>query len=180
MMNEADKCACQIRQAHRADAELLPAIELSAVKTFAADPSLHFIQDMPVMSAEQHLDFMQKGHVLVAECGAVLAGFLVAEPVPEENCLHIWELSVHQSFQRRGIGRALLDAAADFAWGKNLRSLSLTTFSDVPWNRPFYETCGFEVLPYDQYNARFTGLAELEQSLGLPRERRVTMLKLLG
>ncbi|MDR0252915.1 MAG: GNAT family N-acetyltransferase [Brucellaceae bacterium] len=172
-----DKSACLIRQAQITDAKLLPEIERSAVKTFAADQSLHFILDMPVMSAEQHLDFMQKGHVLVAECDGVPGGFLVAEAMPDEDCLHVWELSVHQDFQRRGLGRKLLDAAAELAKEQGCASLSLTTFGDIPWNRPFYESCGYQVLPVSQYNARFRSIAELEESIGLPIERRVAMVK---
>lgn len=176
-MTSKNKPACIIRQAKPEDATALPKIELSAVQSFLAEPELHFILDMPVMSADQHLQFMQSGHVLVAECSAVLAGFLVAEPVPQENTLHIWELSVHQSFQRRGVGRALLDAAASLAQVNGYQALSLTTFGDVVWNRPFYEQCGFAVLPVESYNPRFTALADLEQSLGLPRERRVAMVR---
>lgn len=179
MIAEADKCACLIRQAQITDADLLPEIERSAVQTFAADPSLHFILDMPVMSAEQHRDFMQKGHVLVAECGNVLGGFLVAEAIPDENRLHVWELSVHQDFQRRGLGRKLLDAAANIARVQGYASLSLTTFGDVPWNRPFYESCDYQVLPVSQYNTRLRSIAELEESIGLPIERRVAMIKAL-
>ncbi len=177
MSAKHDKSACLIRQALPSDAAVLPEIERSAVKTFAADPSLHFILDMPVMSAEQHLDFMQKGHVLVAECDTVLGGFLVAEAMPDEKRLHVWELSVHQDFQRRGFGRKLLDAAADIAKAQGCSSLSLTTFGDVPWNRPFYESCGYQVLPVSEYNARFRSIAELEESIGLPVERRVAMIK---
>lgn len=179
MMAESEKSACLIRQAQIADADFLPEIERSAVQTFAADPSLHFILDMPVMFAEQHRDFMQKGHVLVAECDGVLGGFLVAEAMPDENRLHVWELSVHQNFQRRGLGRRLLDAAADIAKAQGCTSLSLTTFGDVPWNRPFYESCGYQVLPVSEYNARFRSIAELEESIGLPIERRVAMIRTL-
>lgn len=175
-MTTKAKPTCVIRQAKAEDAASLPEIELSAVKAFLVEPDLHFIVDMPVMSAEQHLQFMQNGHVLVAECDNVRAGFLVAEPVPEENCLHIWELSVHQSYQRRGVGSALLEAVARVAKVNGFQALSLTTFDDVTWNRPFYERCGFTVVPVSSYNARFKALADLEQSLGLTRARRVAMI----
>ncbi len=179
MTEQYEMSACRIRQAQIADAPLLPAIEISAVQNFQADPSLHFLLSMPVMSAEQHLEFMQTGFVLIAECDGKPAGFLVAEAMPDEACLHVWELSVHQDFQRRGLGRQLLDAAARIAGEQGCSSLSLTTFDDVPWNRPFYESCGYKVLPAQQHNARFRSILELEQSLGLPVERRVAMVKAL-
>lgn len=180
MIADHDKSACRIRQAQITDADLLPEIERSAAKTFAADPSLHFILDMPVMSAGQHLDFMQKGHVLVAQCKDALGGFLVAETVPEECCLHIWELSVHQDYQRRGLGRRLLEAAALTAADQGCSSLSLTTFDDIAWNRPFYERCGYQVLPLQLYNARLRAVAETEKSIGLPMSRRVAMVRPLN
>jgi len=33
----------------------------------------------------------------------------------------------------------------DWARGEGLASLSLTTFANVPWNGPFYRSCGFEM-----------------------------------
>lgn len=180
MTRDIQHCACLIRRAQEQDASYLPDIERSAAQTFAADPSLHFLLDMPVMSADDHLSYMKKGYVLVAECDGRLAGFLVAEMIADEHCLHVWELSVHQNFQRRGIGRRLLDAAVALAAEQGCSTLSLTTFDDIAWNRPFYEGCGYKVLPVANYNARFRAIAETEQALGLPLGRRVAMVRPLN
>lgn len=45
--------------------------------------------------------------------------------------------------QGRGVGRALLAHAADWARARGLTALSLTTFRHVPWNAPFYASFGF-------------------------------------
>jgi len=57
--------------------------------------------------------------------------------------LHIDEVDVLRSHQGRGIGRALLAHAADWARACGLEALSLTTFRNVPWNAPFYASFGF-------------------------------------
>ena len=49
---------------------------------------------------------------------------------------HIDQVSVHPSHARRGLGRTLIEAAADWAAGEGLESLTLTTFAEVPWNAP--------------------------------------------
>ena len=53
-------------------------------------------------------------------------------------------LMVAAEYRRRGIGRALLDRAVDWARGAGVRKLELHVF---PWNEPaiaLYESYGFE------------------------------------
>ena len=74
------------------------------------------------------------------EDGAPVA-FLAARV--EGYRLHVDELDVRRDRQGRGIGRQLLEHAADWARTRALRRMSLTTFRSIPWNAPFYATCGF-------------------------------------
>lgn len=64
--------------------------------------------------------------------------------------MHGWlwlkEMSVHPAFGRRGIGRALLTWVTDAAAATAIPTW-LTTLTDVPFNRPFYETHGFQAPP---------------------------------
>lgn len=64
------------------------------------------------------------------------AGYLICEPV--DGALHIEQVSVHPDAARRGMGRALLAYAADRAHEEGLTGLTLTTFTEVPWNAPYY------------------------------------------
>ncbi|NED91818.1 GNAT family N-acetyltransferase, partial [Streptomyces sp. SID11233] len=61
--------------------------------------------------------------------------------------LHIEQVSVHPSHARRRLGRALIDHAAHQARTEGARALTLTTFTEVPWNAPYYARLGFEEFP---------------------------------
>lgn len=43
----------------------------------------------------------------------------------------------------RGLGRALIQHAADWARANGRTRLSLTTFAHIPWNAPYYARVGF-------------------------------------
>jgi GNAT superfamily N-acetyltransferase len=57
------------------------------------------------------------------------------------------QLSVRTHFMRIGLGTALLDATEHMARASGGRRLWLTTYRHLPWNRPFYERAGFEIVP---------------------------------
>jgi GNAT superfamily N-acetyltransferase len=102
--------------------------------------------------------------------GFVFAGRL-------DHALHVYELSVATAHGGRGVGRRLMDAITDEARRLGIASLTLATFRDVPWNRPFYERLGFaEVLPAD-WTPAFHLLHAAERLSGLPIERRLFMRK---
>ena len=65
---------------------------------------------------------------------------------------HLAQLSVQPDHGRRGLGRALLRAACEWALGHGYDELTLTTYRDVPWNGPFYASEGFvEIGPADDW-----------------------------
>src|SRR5688572_17140861 len=49
------------------------------------------------------------------------------------------QLSVRQTAMRRGVGRALLSQAAEWARATGGSELWLTTYGHLPFNRPYYE-----------------------------------------
>ena len=101
------------------------------------------------------------------------ASFLMA--VLLDGCLHVEQLSTDPASARRGLGRALLDHAADRARADGLPALTLTTFSDVPWNGPYYARCGFRVLRDDEITPGLREVRAHEAALGLDRWPRVCM-----
>jgi len=101
------------------------------------------------------------------------ASFLMLVPV--DGCLHVEQLSTAPAAARRGLGRALLDHAADLARAAGVPALTLTTFADVPWNGPYYERCGFRVLPDDDLTPGLREIRAHEIAFGLDRWPRVTM-----
>lgn len=80
--------------------------------------------------------------VLVA--GSPPVGFARVDEVGSQA--HLEQLSVHPDSAGRGIGRSLVHSAIDAARGRGYAWMTLCTFADVPFNAPFYASCGFEEL----------------------------------
>ncbi len=100
-------------------------------------------------------------------------GFALASVV-EANA-HLDELDVLPEHGRRGLGAALVDTAC--AWGREngFRAITLSTFSHVPWNAPFYTRHGFRILAPDELSETLQSLLREEAARGLPAEQRVIM-----
>lgn len=124
------------------DVGMLPAIERAAGQRFRDDRALAWLADGETMSTERHLGYVDTGLSWTAFADGQPVGFILAEVHP--SSLFIVELSVHLDWQGNGIGRQLIARAAEHARMRGLRSLTLTTFRDVPWNAPFYARLGFE------------------------------------
>jgi len=166
-----------LRLARKEDAEHLPAIERAAAQLFAGDPDLN---ERDLDSSREVEDFrrlIDKGHCLVALVENRLAGFLVTEPFRRE--LHVWEMDVHPDFQQRGIGSGLMRACLIDARNSSFRAVTLTTFSDLPWNGPFYARLGFEEVVALDAHPRLAGELANEVDGGLPAERRCAMIAFL-
>lgn len=119
------------------------------------------------------------GFLLVARESADgrIVGFVhVLEPA---GIAHLEQLSVLPAHGRRGHGRALVAAALREAAARGHREVTLRTYADVPFNAPFYRTCGFEVSDPDSVFHR--RLVEVEKQQGLLRfGQRVQMTADLG
>ena len=77
---------------------------------------------------------------------------------------HIWQLSVHPGHARQGLGRALMEAACDWARAERFEAITLTTYRDVPWNGPFYESLGF--VNVDPSTPELRAVREHERAIG--------------
>jgi len=155
-----------VRRAVVADAPRLPAVERSAARAFLNVPGLEWLADSPVQPVQRIGELIEGGNAWVAASGrGDILGFLVAER--RGDGLHIWEVSVMPAQQGQGIGRQLIAAAVCAAREQRLARVTLTTFSDVPWNRPFYERLGFVCQPERESAAWLSGIAEQERAQGL-------------
>jgi GNAT superfamily N-acetyltransferase len=167
-----------IRPTTVADTSLLPEIERSGASTFLTLPDLAWIATDRVLDEAQHQGFIAAGlHWVAVDDGDRPIGFLAAERFGPE--LHIWELSVRAQWQGRGIGRRLIAAACAAAKAAGLAAATLTTFRDVPWNAPFYTKVGFAILEGDEIDERLAKVLAYERELGLPRERRCAMRRVV-
>ncbi|NAZ78390.1 GNAT family N-acetyltransferase, partial [Kineococcus sp. T13] len=97
-----------------------------------------------------------------------------------DGAAHVEQVSVDPAWGRRGLGRALLEAAAGRAARRGLAALTLTTFADVPWNAPYYARLGFAVLPDDRLGPGLRAVVERERAHGLHAWPRVVMRRDLG
>jgi GNAT superfamily N-acetyltransferase len=133
-----------VRKAHASDLPALSAIEASGAETFElyGQP---LIDGSPATPTEHWVGSLRAGLLWIADDphdGPV--GFLAAER--RDGGLYVAEVDVLMTYQRRGIGRRLVQAAIDCARAECLANLTLTTFGDIPWNAPFYRSLGFVAL----------------------------------
>lgn len=166
-----------LRATTLADTAALPAIERSASQRFLQIPELAWIADDQIISVAQHQAFAAAGLSWLAQADEHPVGFLVAETL--DSSLFIAELSLHQEWQGKGIGRRLLDYVAEQARAKGYTSLTLTTFRDVPWNAPLYARLGFELLADETLPAKLRQKKEEEAAHGLAYESRCAMRLML-
>ena len=82
---------------------------------------------------------------------------------------HLEQLSVRTAAMRQGLGRRLVRHAIEWAAAEDLW---LTTYAHVPWNRPYYQGLGFEVVaPDDCADGLRAILAEQRRWLPAPEQR---------
>ena len=80
-------------------------------------------------------------------------GYVIVDEV--DGAAHIEQISVRPEHQGTGVGRGLVDQVRAWAAENRRPAITLTTFSDVPWNRPLYEHLGFTVLAADEIGPEF-------------------------
>lgn len=132
------------------------------------------IADDEPLSAQQLTAYVDTGlaWATVGEEDEPVA-YLVAERV--DGDLYLEQVSVHPAYAHRGLGRALIDHAAAHAAPHGLSALTLATFTDVPWNAPYYLRCGFVRLPDDELGPGLRAVREREAEHGLDRWSRTCM-----
>jgi ribosomal protein S18 acetylase RimI-like enzyme len=87
--------------------------------------------------------------VLVAVVDGEVAGYVrLSRPYPISSSAHVLRISgiaVDPAFQRRGVGRALMDAAAAEARARDARRLTLRVLAPNTAARTLYERSGYVV-----------------------------------
>lgn len=88
---------------------------------------------------------------------------------------HLEQLSVDPAHGRRGLGAALVGAVVAWARAAGAADLTLSTFRDVAWNRPYYEALGFRVVDPADRSPVLQDVVAHEARLGLDTTVRVVM-----
>jgi GNAT superfamily N-acetyltransferase len=162
-----------IRAARREDAETLGDIERRAGARFR-DVGLGHIADAEPFSAAELTEYVEQGRAWAADDErGQLCGYVIADVVDGNG--HVEQVSVDPEHQGTGIGRALVARVGEWASTIGATALTLTTFTDVPWNRPLYEHVGFVVLKETEIGPELRAVRAHEAELGLDPEIRVCM-----
>lgn len=91
------------------------------------------------------------------------------------SSLHIAEVSVLPAHGRQGVGGSLVREVIRAGTRLAADALTLSTFSDVPWNAPFYEKLGFRRLGERDLTPELAAIRCREAEAGLPVDWRVMM-----
>jgi GNAT superfamily N-acetyltransferase len=155
------------------EAELVRDIEKAAGVRFA-DVGMPEISAHDPMPAAELVEYADAGRAWVAtDDDDVPVGYVVVDLV--DDAAHVEQLAVHPDHQGVGLGRALIDEVERWARDAGLAALTLTTFSEVPWNRPLYEHLGFRALAVQELTAALLEIRENEAGFGLDPAIRVCM-----
>ena len=171
-----------IRLAKSADVSVLPLVERRAALQFndwLAETGLTPAILEDVSTLEELEDARQRGQLWVAsQSNAELIGF--AQVIVLDHVAHLDELDVVPEHSRMGVGSRLLDTVCAWARGAGFPKITLSTFRNVPWNRPFYERRGFSTIDVRHLGPEHLALVAAERARGLLTDRRVMMERRLA
>jgi len=167
-----------IRAARPDDLPRLVEIEDAAETTFPA-LSTDFEPLPGGTTVEELAPYVEAGRAFVAADDADRPlGYVIVDVL--DGATHIDQVSVHPDHARQGIGRELLERAAAWARAHGCRSLTLTTYVEVPWNGPYYERLGFRYLAPAEETAGLRAIRAHEREIGLDIWARTSMARRLG
>jgi GNAT superfamily N-acetyltransferase len=166
----------EITTARAHDPERLPAIELAAATLLAG-----YLPDLlltETTSVQEFREAQTQGRLWVVIAPDSPVGFAHVEFIGA-HAVHLKEIDVHPAHGRRGLGARLVNTVWQWAVNRGYREMTLTTFSDVAWNMPFYARHGFEVIPAADLSAELASILKEEARRGLDPARRVAMRRRL-
>ena len=166
----------EIRLAEAADVPSLASIERRAVRLFedwTTETGLTAASLENVSSFEELDEAQQRGRLWVALHSGAIVGF--AQATILDGTAHLDEIDVVPEHMRKGIGSRLIETVCRWARDAGHARITLSTYRDVPWNRPFYERRGFQVVDAQRLTPQLREMVAIEHSRGFLSERRVVM-----
>ena len=156
---------------------LLQAIGVAAGRRFA-EVGLDAVAEDPPIALTALEGWRKAGRVWVTtDRDGHPVGFVVVDLL--DAAAHIEEVSVRPDEGGRGHGMALMRHVEKWARVKGFATVTLTTFREVPWNRPWYERRGYRVLAEEEWTPGLVARREHEAEHGLDPDQRVVMAKAL-
>lgn len=148
-----------IRNTVASDLPRIPAIQTDADELFRTIGVAATKHQTP-LSLEELSVFHEAGHAWVAtvskegsDSETAIAYILVYVVDNDEmgwKSAFILRVSVCTEYSRRGIGKALIEHVALWASQHGMSALDMTTLKNVPWNQPYFERLGFQVVDEEE------------------------------
>jgi GNAT superfamily N-acetyltransferase len=161
-----------IRPARPDELETLRELEIAAGAPFR-DVGMDPIADDTPPSPVALAGALDRSGLWVLDVDGTPAAYLLDDVVDGEA--HLEQVSVHPSYARRGLGARLVEHLVDRARAAGHRAVTLTTFTDVPWNGPYYARLGFRPLADDELGPGLAAIRRAEIARGLDRWPRTAM-----
>jgi GNAT superfamily N-acetyltransferase len=167
-----------IRAPRPDELELLRDIERAAGALFA-QVGLGAVAEHEPESVEALGAYLRAGHAwVITTDDDTPVGYAVVDIV--DDCAHLEQISVHPNDGGEGLGATLLERVCELAEQEHYSAVTLTTFTDVPWNAPFYERHGFHAMTEAEIGPELDARRAHEAALGLDPAQRVCMRRALG
>jgi ribosomal protein S18 acetylase RimI-like enzyme len=166
-----------IRRARYADIPYLGPIERSAAQLFRT-ANLNFFFDGPTVDPNFLAQMTDQNHLWVAvdRMGEPI-GFVGGENVAGN--FHVVEISVAQTYQGRGVGKALMGQMMEEIRREGYKTITLTTYRDLPWNGRWYARMGFSEVQVVEMGPEFWEIWQTEAHHGHDMRTRCLMRKIL-
>ncbi|WP_327113688.1 GNAT family N-acetyltransferase [Nocardia sp. NBC_01730] len=162
-----------IRPATTHDLPTLQDIERAAGAPFA-EVGMTAVADDEPPALDMLREFQRAGRAWVwADDADHPIGYLILGVV--DGVAHIDQVSVHPDHAGQRIGKRLIDQAVRWAETEGMGAITLTTFTEVAWNGPYYERLGFRYLPVHEETPGLRALRAAERAHGLDRWPRACM-----
>jgi GNAT superfamily N-acetyltransferase len=163
-----------LRLAQPGELALLEAIDDDASASYAAHGLAIELAPDHVFVREERARWhssIELGRAFIAiDAHGAGVGFAALDTV--DAAPYLDQLAVRRSAMRQGIGSLLLARAAEWARDAGGAVLWLTTYAQLPFNRPYYERNGYEVVPEHECGPGIIHhLAEQRRHLPAPAER---------
>lgn len=163
----------RLRAARPADIEAIRDIERGSAVRMRDTPYPEIADAEPTDAATLAARVAAGG--LLAACGEDDAPIAQVMFRPLGEDWYVEQIDVLPAWARRGIGAALLEAAAERARAAGAAALVLSTFRDVPFNAPYYRRLGFIDLDDAALTDELLAIRAEHVARGLDESRRVFM-----
>jgi ribosomal protein S18 acetylase RimI-like enzyme len=164
-----------IRKPRSSDIPALEQVERSAAELFRT-VNLDFLVENPTVDPYLLVAMANANHLwIAADKFDQPIGFVGGEYL--DGSFHIVEISVAKPFQGMGIGHSLMATMVEQIRREGYRTMTLTTFRDLPWSAPWYSRMGFFEVNAHEMGKTFEEILEIEAKHGLDINSRCIMVK---